>query len=49
MLHGIRSLFDNDSRFVSYVTNSTRKLVQAEMKNMSSINQLKMLIEDMNP
>ena len=48
-LHGVQSLLDKDPRFVAYVTSSAWELVQAKMENMSSSNQLKMPVADMNP
>ncbi|MCJ1342379.1 hypothetical protein MMC31_000561, partial [Peltigera leucophlebia] len=47
-LYGVRSLLDKDPRFVAYITNSARELVQAEMESVSSSNQLKMPVADMN-
>ena len=48
-LYGVRLLLDKDPRFVTYVTNSARELVQAEMESVSSSNQLKLPVADMNP
>ena len=38
-----------DPRFISYVTNSARELVQAEMISVTSSNQLRLSVEKMNP
>ena len=35
-LHGVQSLLDKDPRFVAYITNSARELVQAKMESVSS-------------
>ena len=48
-LHGVRTLLIKDPRFISYVTNSARELVQAEMINVISSNQLKLPVKEMNP
>ncbi len=48
-LHGVRNLLIKDPQFISYITNSTRELVQVEMKSMTSSNQLRLPIEEMNP
>ncbi len=49
MLYGVRSLLDKDPQFVSYITNSIQDLAQAKIKSVSSSNQLKMPVENMNP
>lgn len=48
-LHGVRNLFIKDPRFISYITNSARELVQAKMKSVTSSNQLKLPVEEINP
>ena len=48
-LHGVRTLLIKDSQFISYVTNSVQELVQAKMISVTSSNQLKLLVEEMNP
>ncbi len=47
-LHGVRNLLIKDSRFISYITNSAQELIQAKMKSMTSSNQLRLPIEEMN-
>ncbi len=48
-LHRVRNLLIKDPRFISFVTNSAQELVQAEMKSVTSSNQLRLSIEEMNP
>ncbi len=48
VLHEVQSLCDKNPWFVSYVTKSARDLAQVEIKSVSSSNQLKMPVEDMN-
>ena len=48
-LHRVRILLIKDSRFISYITNSARELVQAEMISVTSSNQLRLPVEEMNP
>ena len=38
-----------DPQFISYITYSARELVQAEIKNVTSNNQLRLSVEEMNP
>ena len=48
-LHRVRTLFIKNPRFISYITNSAQELVQAEMISITSNNQLRLPIEEMNP
>ncbi len=48
-LHGVRNLFIKDLRFISFITNSARELIQAEIKSVTSSNQLRLPVEEMNP
>lgn len=41
-------LFDKDPWFIAYITNRTQKLVQAKIQMVSSSNQLKIFVVDMN-
>ncbi len=48
-LHKIWNFLIKDTRFISHITNSAWNLVQAEMKSVTSSNQLRLPIEKMNP
>ncbi len=48
-LHRVRNLLIKDLQFISYITNSTWELVQAEIKSVTSSNQLRLPVEKMNP
>ncbi len=47
-LHRDRNLLIKDLRFISYITNSAQELVQANMKSVTSSNQLRLSIKEMN-
>ena len=47
-LHKVWTLFIKNPRFISYVTNSAQELVQAEMISVTSSNQLRLPIEEIN-
>ena len=42
-------MFIQNPQFISYITNSAQELVQAEMISVTSNNQLRLPIEEMNP
>ena len=48
-LHRVRTLFIKNPQFISYITNSAQELDQAEMISVTSSNQLRLPIEEMNP
>ena len=48
-LHRVQTLFIKNPRFISYITNNAQELVQAEMISVTSNNQLRLPIEEMNP
>ncbi len=48
-LHRVRNLLIKNPQFISYITNNTRELIQAEMKSVTSSNQLRLPVEKMNP
>lgn len=49
VLHGVRSLLSKDPQFISYIANYARDLVKAKIKDLSSSNQFKMSVKDINP
>lgn len=48
-LHRVRNLLIKDAWFVFYIINSVQDLVQAKIKNMTLNNQLRQLIQEINP
>ena len=48
-LHGVRTLLIKDCQFISYVINSAQELVQFKILSITSSNQLRLPVEDMNP
>lgn len=48
-LHEVRTLLIKDSQFVSYITNSVWKLGQAKIKSVTSSNQFKLPVKEINP
>ena len=48
-LYRVRTLFIKNPRFISYVTNSAQDLVEAGIISITSNNQLRLPIEEMNP
>ena len=47
-LHRVLTLFIKDFRFISYIINSIQELVQVKMINVTSSNQFRLPVEEMN-